>query len=67
MIVLAWNRRRIRNLWIQRGVHWGPTAENGVWLAEVSRRRFMWRKHSALYIAAGRLRIRIMKPLRWRF
>jgi hypothetical protein len=40
---------------------WGKHKENGVWLAETPRRRFMWRGHDSLFIAAGRLRVRIMK------
>ncbi len=41
---------------------WGRRKENGVWLSEVSRRRVMWRGHDSLFVAFGRLRLRIMKP-----
>lgn len=44
------------------GIKWGRCKENGVWLGTKPRYRFMFRKHDALYIAAGRLRVRIMKP-----
>lgn len=41
---------------------WGKHKENGIWLAIISDWRILWRDHDALYIAAGRLRLRIMKP-----
>lgn len=41
---------------------WGKRKENGVWLASVPKRRFMFRGHDSLYIAIGRLRVRVMKP-----
>lgn len=41
---------------------WGKHRENGVWLASVARRRLMWRGHDSLFVAAGRLRLRLMKP-----
>jgi hypothetical protein len=44
------------------GVMWGHARENGIWWATRSRRRLMLRGHDALYVAAGRLRVRIMKP-----
>lgn len=43
---------------------WGKNKENGVWMAVVSDWRWRWRGHDALYIAAGRYRLRLMKP--WR-
>jgi hypothetical protein len=43
-------------------MHWGRRNENGIWLASYSRRRLMWRGHDSLYVAAGRLRLRVMKP-----
>lgn len=46
----------------KRGVKWGQRDENAVWLATVSRRRFIWRHHDALFIAFGRFRLRLMKP-----
>lgn len=46
------------------GVHWGRGKENGIWLAARPRRRFMFRGHDSLYVAAGRWRLRVMKP--WR-
>jgi hypothetical protein len=39
----------------------GSSRESGVWLASASRRRFMFRGHDALYIAFGRVRVRIMR------
>lgn len=44
---------------------WGKHKENGIWLASVPRRRFMFRNHDSLYIAAGRFRFRLMKPKRF--
>lgn len=44
------------------GTWWGKRRENGVWLATKPRRRFMFRNHDALYVAAWRLRLRLMKP-----
>jgi hypothetical protein len=41
---------------------WGRRRENGIWLATRSRRRLLWRGHDSLYVAAGRLRVRLMKP-----
>lgn len=46
------------------GVHWGRRKENGIWLASTSRRRILWRGHDSLFVAAGRLRMRLMKPRR---
>jgi hypothetical protein len=43
---------------------WGKRQENGIWLSAVHKRRLMWRGHDSLYVAAGRLRIRIMRPFR---
>lgn len=40
----------------------GARKENGFWLAVAKQWRILWRGHDALYIAAGRLRLRIMKP-----
>jgi uncharacterized cupin superfamily protein len=40
---------------------WGRHKENGLWIAKVSDWRFMFRNHDALYIAAGRLRLRLMR------
>jgi hypothetical protein len=44
------------------GVHWGRRKENGVGLASVPKRRLMFRGHDSLYVAFGRLRLRLMKP-----
>jgi len=44
------------------GVSWGIRRETAVWIATKPRRRFMWRGHDALFIAAGRFRLRLMKP-----
>lgn len=41
---------------------WGKAKESGVWIASTSDWRIMFRNHDALYVAAGRLRLRIMKP-----
>jgi len=43
------------------GYWWGREKLNGVWLASVRRRRIMWRGHDSLFIAAGRLRLRLRK------
>ena len=42
---------------------WGKHKENGLWIATVSDWRFMFRGHDALYIAAGRFRLRLMLAL----
>lgn len=47
-----------------RGFAWGRLGENEVSIASRSAWRFMWRGHDALFIRAGRLRVRIMKPRR---
>jgi hypothetical protein len=47
------------------GVHWGKCRENGIWLASVPKRRLMFRAHDSLYVALGRLRLRLMKPWAW--
>jgi hypothetical protein len=52
------------------GLHWGRARENGIWLAPRSRhrrhwRRLCWRGHDSLYLAAGCIRVRIMKPSRY--
>lgn len=44
------------------GVMWGKREENGIWLARAPRRRLLFRDHDSLYVAAGRLRLRLMKP-----
>lgn len=44
------------------GLFWG-NSETGVWLAKSSKWRVLFFGHDALYIAAGRLRLRIMKPV----
>lgn len=41
---------------------WGKHKENGVWVASSNNWKFLFDGHDALYIAAGRLRLRIMKP-----
>jgi hypothetical protein len=40
---------------------WGKLKESGIWIAPTSDWRLMWHGHDALYIAAGRLRLRVMK------
>lgn len=39
----------------------GTFKESGIWTSSVPDWRFMFRNHDALYIAAGRLRLRIMR------
>ena len=41
---------------------WGKHKENGVWIASKATWRWLWRGHDSLYVAAGRLRLRVMKP-----
>jgi hypothetical protein len=41
---------------------WGKHKENGIWIALSRQWRVMWFDHDALYIALGRLRLRLMKP-----
>jgi len=43
-------------------VKWGKRKENGIWLAPTSRRRVLWQRHDSLFIACGRVRVRLMKP-----
>jgi hypothetical protein len=47
---------------------WGKTRENGIWRMPkvMSRWRVLWRSHDSLYVAAGRWRLRLMKPWRKR-
>ena len=40
---------------------WGQHKENGFWIATTSDWRWLWRGHDSLYIAAGRVRVRVMK------
>jgi hypothetical protein len=40
---------------------WGKSKENGIWLAPSGDWRLMFWRHDALFIAAGRLRLRLMK------
>jgi hypothetical protein len=40
----------------------GKSKENGIWFAPRADWKLMFRNHDALYIAAWRLRLRIMKP-----
>jgi hypothetical protein len=40
---------------------WGKTKENGFWIAPNADWRVIFFNHDALYIAAGRLRVRLMK------
>lgn len=41
---------------------WGKSRENGIWVAPSWDWRLMFWRHDALFIAAGRLRLRLMKP-----
>jgi len=43
-------------------MYWGKTKENGIWTSTKSKNKFLFRNHDALFIALGRLRIRLMKP-----
>jgi hypothetical protein len=43
---------------------WGKRKENGVWVASRPRWRLMFRGHDSFFVAAGRVRVRIMKPAR---
>lgn len=45
-------------------VMWGKHRESGVWRASTSRYRVLWRRHDSLFVAAGRYRLRLMKPSR---
>ncbi len=40
----------------------GKRKENGAWVATKRRWCLMFRGHDSLYVAAGRLRLRLMKP-----
>lgn len=40
---------------------WGRHKENGLWIAKSSNWRLMLHGHDALYIAAWRLRFRLMR------
>lgn len=40
---------------------WGRSKENGIWWGGKSRRKLLFRRHDSLFIAFGRLRIRVMK------
>jgi hypothetical protein len=44
---------------------WGKRKENGIWLSHVRRRRLMFKGHDSLYLAWGRLRLRLMRPSRY--
>ena len=41
---------------------WGRHKENGVWLGSRPMWRLLWRDHDSLFVAAWRIRLRIMKP-----
>lgn len=41
---------------------WGRNRQHRAWLASKPRWRVMWSGHDALFIAAGRYRLRVMKP-----
>ncbi len=45
---------------------WGKHKENGIWRNNKRRYRFIWSGHDSLYIAAGKFRMRLMKPHRLR-
>ncbi len=43
---------------------WGCSRESGLWRSGAKRWRWriLWRDHDSLFVAAGRWRLRIMKP-----
>lgn len=43
-------------------ITFGATKETGAWWSSRSRWRLLWSGHDSLFIAAGRLRVRMMKP-----
>lgn len=45
---------------------WGARKEGGFWIVITKQWRVLWRNHDAIYIAAGRLRLRIMKSFNGR-
>lgn len=47
----------------ERGVTWGARKENGIWVALCSRWRVRARDRDAVFVAAWRFRVRIVKPL----
>lgn len=46
----------------RRGVALGRRKETAVWIANKPQRKVLWRDHDSLYVAVGRLRLRIVKP-----
>jgi hypothetical protein len=42
---------------------WGKHKENGIWICGASDWRLMFWGHDALFVAIGRLRLRLMKPV----
>lgn len=57
---LEYDKKR-RTIVAMPSLMWGPRGENGIWLSLKPQWRFMWRGHDALYIAAWKFRLRIMK------
>ena len=53
---LVYDKKRRSIISERKFLTWG---QNGIWIASVSDWRMKW--HDALYIAIGRLRLRIMK------
>lgn len=43
-------------------MRWGKHKESGIWFSMKPDWRVMFFNHDALYVAAGRFRLRIMKP-----
>jgi len=43
---------------------WGKYKESGIWICGTSDWRLMFRGHDALFVAAGKLRLRLIKPYR---
>lgn len=41
---------------------WGVRKDNGFWIAKAPQWKFMFKGHDALYVAAWKFRVRIMKP-----
>lgn len=45
-------------------IQWGKAKENMIGIDPKKRKRLCFRHHDSLYVAYGRLRLRLMKP-RW--
>lgn len=45
-----------------QGIFIGSSQETGIWFSPKPRWRVLWQGHDSLFIAAWRLRLRVMKP-----